>query len=49
MTEALARRQFDDAVKRVRVYDHPRLRKAVDALPDLNGLVAEAAAETFGT
>lgn len=48
VTEALARRQFDDAVKRVRVFVHPRLRKAVDALPDLNGLVAEAAAETFG-
>lgn len=49
VTEALAKRQFDDAVKRVRVFVHPRLRKSVDALPDFNTLVAEAAAETFGS
>jgi hypothetical protein len=47
VTEALARRQFDDAVKRVRVFVHPRLRKAVEALPDLDGLVAAAASEAF--
>lgn len=47
VTEALARRQFDDAVKRVRVFVHPRLRNAVDAMPDLNALVAAAASETF--
>lgn len=47
VTEALARRQFDDAVKRVRVFVHPRLRTAVGALPDLNGLVSAAVAETF--
>lgn len=47
VTEALARRQFDDAVKRVRVFVHPRLRKAVDALPGLNDLVAAAASEAF--
>ncbi len=29
VTEALARRQFDDAVKRVRVFVHPRLRTAI--------------------
>ncbi|HEX6984823.1 MAG TPA: hypothetical protein VF170_05575, partial [Planctomycetaceae bacterium] len=48
VTEALARRQFDDAVKRVRVFVHPRLRQAVDSLRDLDGLVATAVAETFG-
>ena len=40
VTEALAKRQFDDAVKRVRVFVHPRLRQQVDALPDFDALVA---------
>ena len=35
VTEALAKRQFDDAVKRVRVFVHPRLRPAIAAVPDL--------------
>ncbi|HUG90147.1 MAG TPA: HD domain-containing protein [Planctomycetaceae bacterium] len=30
MIEALARRQFDDYVKRVRVFVHPRLRRRID-------------------
>ena len=47
VTEALARRQFDDAVKRVRVFVHPRLREEVESLPNLNGIVAEAVGATF--
>ncbi|MBA3311690.1 MAG: HD domain-containing protein [Planctomycetota bacterium] len=47
VTEALARRQFDDAVKRVRIFVHPRLRTAIDALPDLEGLVMRAVTELF--
>ncbi|MGC1274527.1 MAG: HD domain-containing protein [Planctomycetaceae bacterium] len=47
VTEALARRQFDDAVKRVRVFVHPRLRPAIESLPDFDAIVAESVAETF--
>lgn len=47
VTEALARRQFDDAVKRVRVFVHPRWRKAVESVPEFPSLVAETAAGTF--
>ena len=35
VTEALAHRQFDDSVKRVRVFVAPALRRVVEALPDL--------------
>lgn len=45
VTEALARRQFDDAVKRVRVFVHPRLRAAVDTSVDLEDLMHRAVSE----
>jgi HD superfamily phosphohydrolase len=40
---SLAREQFDDFVKRVRVFVHPRLRAAVLSLPDLPALLREVA------
>lgn len=43
VTEALAKRQFDDVVKRVRVFIHPQFRDAVNALPDFDQLVRETA------
>ena len=45
VTEALARRQFDDAVKRVRVFVAPQHRAAVEQLDNLPALVAAALAE----
>jgi HD superfamily phosphohydrolase len=47
VTEALAKRQFDDAVKRVRVFVHPRLRAAIETVPDLEDLVAETIDDLF--
>lgn len=41
--EALAKRQFDDAVKRVRVFVHPRLRPAVSEISDLADSVHQIA------
>jgi HD superfamily phosphohydrolase len=40
---SLAREQFDDYVKRVRVFVHPRLRSAVQSLPDLPAMLREVA------
>src|SRR5690606_7678231 len=48
VTEALAKRQFDDAVKRVRVFVHPRLRSAVDALPDFDAMTVAAITDAWG-
>ena len=42
MVRTLAREQFDDYVKRVRVFVHPRLLPAVDRLSDRDALVREA-------
>jgi len=41
---ALAREQFDDYVKRVRIFVHPRLADELHTLEDLNGLLAEVIA-----
>jgi HD superfamily phosphohydrolase len=37
--DALAHRQFDDYVKRVRVFAHPAIAAELQALPEFNGLV----------
>ena len=42
VTEALAKHQFDDVVKRVRLFVHPRLRSLFADLPDLREHVAGA-------
>jgi hypothetical protein len=42
VVRTLAREQFDDYVKRVRVFLHPRLLPAVDRLSDPDALVREA-------
>lgn len=42
VVETLARRQFDDVVKRVRIFVHPRLATEVRALGSLHDLVAES-------
>lgn len=47
--EALASRQFDDAVKRVRVFVHPRLRAHPEALASIEELVCEAVGGGDGT
>ncbi len=39
---ALAREQFDDYVKRVRVFAHPRVARDLQALPNLPELLGEA-------
>ncbi len=39
---ALAREQFDDYVKRVRIFAHQRLVDELSSLDELNGLLAEA-------
>jgi HD superfamily phosphohydrolase len=39
---ALAQTQFDDYVKRVRIYAHPRFARRLQALPNLPGKIAEA-------
>jgi uncharacterized protein len=46
VVETLARRQFDDYVKRVRVFVHPRIADDVRQLPTLVDLVSEAASRT---
>jgi HD superfamily phosphohydrolase len=47
VTEALAHRQFDDAVKRVRVFVHPRLRAAVEACADFENIVKHVVERSF--
>jgi hypothetical protein len=42
VVRTLAREQFDDYVKRVRVFVHPRLLPAVERLTDRDALVREA-------
>jgi len=42
--EALAQRQFDDYVKRVRVFAHPRLAERIKSLPEVPELLAAAIA-----
>ena len=46
VVETLARRQFDDYVKRTRVYVHPRLASEVRQLTNLESLVREDAERT---
>jgi HD superfamily phosphohydrolase len=48
VVRTLAREQFDDFVKRVRLFVHPRLAGRLRPLPDLSEIVAEAA-ESAGT
>ncbi len=45
VVQALARRQFDDYVKQVRVFVHPRLRDALRSRGDIASLVLASAAE----
>jgi HD superfamily phosphohydrolase len=42
VVRTLAREQFDDYVKRVRVFIHPRLLRTVDSLEDRDTLIREA-------
>jgi HD superfamily phosphohydrolase len=42
VVRALAERQFDDYVKRVRVFVHPRLAAALGGISDLPGLLEDA-------
>ena len=42
VVKTLARQQFDDYVKRVRIFAHPRVAKDLRAMGNLSGLVAEA-------
>ncbi|NOY42963.1 MAG: HD domain-containing protein [Planctomycetes bacterium] len=43
VVKTLAREQFDDYVKRVRLFVHPRMAEAIRSLPQLPELIAEAA------
>lgn len=45
VVEALAKKQFDDYVKRVRVFVHPRLAADTRGLTDLNDVIAGAIRE----
>ncbi len=45
VVKTLAREQFDDYVKRVRVFVHPRVAAKVRGLPQLADLIAQAAAQ----
>jgi len=45
VVRTLAREQFDDYVKRVRVFAHPRVAAELRELDDLPGLVSEAIAQ----
>lgn len=44
VVHTLARRQFDDYVKRVRIFVHPRVAEAMEQLDDLPALLQEAIA-----
>lgn len=46
VVETLARRQFDDYVKRVRVFVHPRIADDVRQLAALDGLIGDAVDRT---
>ncbi len=46
VVKTLAREQFDDYVKRVRVFAHPRVAEDLQSLPRLPELIAEAAEQT---
>src|SRR5262245_30787658 len=46
VVETLARRQFDDYVKRTRVFVHGRIAAEVRQLPSLEELIGESAART---
>ena len=39
VVEALARTQFDDYVKRVRIFAHPRIANALRGLPDFDSVL----------
>lgn len=41
VVQTLARRQFDDYVKRVRIFAHPRVTKLLRGMPDLDNTVKE--------
>jgi hypothetical protein len=45
VVDSLARTQFDEYVKRVRVFVSPELREAVSRIPQLDQIVEQAAAE----
>lgn len=45
VVDSLARKQFDDYVKRVRIFVHPRLAESVAGLPDFEKLLTAAAAD----
>lgn len=42
VVQVLARKQFDDYVKRVRIFVHPRIRQAIRQAQPLEGLILEA-------
>lgn len=46
VVKTLAQKQFDDYVKRVRIFVHPRIVKACRELDDLNSTVVEAIEQT---
>jgi uncharacterized protein len=48
VVRTLAREQFDDYVKRVRVFVHPRLLADLDTLDDRDALVREAVSLASG-
>jgi HD superfamily phosphohydrolase len=48
VVHSLARQQFDDYVKRVRIFAHPRVIDALRGLPNLNELLSEAINRTDG-
>ena len=48
VVKTLARQQFDDYVKRVRIFGHPRVASEIAALDDLPGLVSEAIGRVEG-
>ena len=46
MVRTLAQEQFDDYVKRVRIFVHPRLTRELQTLKNIRELILEAADET---
>ena len=48
VVQTLARQQFDDFVKRVRLFAHPGLATDINPTHDINGLLREAIAMTNG-